>query len=193
MASRLSEWLARGSRVEDDPMCRATNHFHNPRRDWMESGMRDQPGFVDWRCSISEYPTENLKSAVHWATGYIQPSPNGSKVETGNQWNWDRAREYLYIYLTGRNYAGQEVAPTRSARESFLARSFQALGQVLHLLQDMAVPAHVRDDFRSHLEWKGLGQQTVFQPTKWVTDRFEDFVKNNPEGPSEAVKPVLTK
>lgn len=40
-----------------------------------------------------------------------------------------------------------QTAPTRVEREHFLALHFLAFGHALHLLQDMGVPAHVRNDF----------------------------------------------
>jgi len=174
----ISESIIEGSRLEDQPMCRASNHFHNPLRDWSESGLRDQPWFVNRYCSSGQYPPNNIKSAVHWGTSYPEPQgPGIPKVETGNQWNWDRARASYYTYLTGMNLEGEQVALTEAHKRSYLASSFQALGQVLHLLQDMAVPAHVRDDFRSHLEWNGITSSTLFSPAGWVIEKFEDFVQ----------------
>ena len=58
----IREWLRDGSKLENVPQCRASNHFHNPLRDWTESGMRDQPWFVDWWCSESEYQPKDIKS-----------------------------------------------------------------------------------------------------------------------------------
>jgi hypothetical protein len=175
----LRVWLREGARLEDDPMCRAVNHFHNPLRDWTESGMRDQPWFVNKHCSSGEYLPQNIRSAVHWATSYTQPqAPGITRDATANQWHWDRAREFFYTHLTGRNFLEEEVAPTEATRNAYLVSSFQALGQVLHLLEDMAVPAHVRDDFKSHLDWNGITLQTIIKPTKWLKERFEYFVEN---------------
>jgi hypothetical protein len=53
---------------------------------------------------------------------------------------WDNARKYFYSALT---------SPGKAIREDSYAKTFQAVGQVMHLLQDMAVPAHVRNDFWS--------------------------------------------
>lgn len=47
----IQEWLRRGSSFEDEPECRASNHFHNPLKPWSDSGMSDQPWFVNWWCS----------------------------------------------------------------------------------------------------------------------------------------------
>jgi len=36
----VKEWLKKGSFCEDAPVCRASNHFHNPHKDWTESCRR---------------------------------------------------------------------------------------------------------------------------------------------------------
>jgi len=101
---KIEKWLIEGSYLEDEPNCRASNHFHNPLKLWTESYMSDQPWFINWWCSDGEYPAQNIKSSIHWATGYTEPAPNGTKVETNNQWDWDYTREYFYIYLTGKDF-----------------------------------------------------------------------------------------
>jgi len=194
----IKKWLMEGSFLEDVPNCRASNHFHNPLREWTESGMRDQPWFIDWWCSEGLYPPENIKSAVHWATGYTAPSPGGAKVNTGNAWDWDYAREYYYTYLTGKDFQGNVVASSQDQREEYFAESLQSLGQVLHVLQDMAVPAHVRDDFKSHLEWFGITLETLFSPNEWIGEKFEYYVKKHSEliygaEGGELTEPSLTK
>ena len=119
----LRAWLRQGSYLEDEPGCRASNHFHNPLNTlpWNESGMSDQPWFINFWCSWSDYPPENIKSNIHWATGYIEPAPNGTKEETENQWDWDHAREYYHIYLTGKDYNGSMVASTPRERELYFS------------------------------------------------------------------------
>jgi len=175
-AHEIRKWLKDGSMLEDEPGCRASNHFHNPLRDWDESGMRDQPWFVSGWCSGGDYPAEDINSAVHWATGHIAPVPPGDRLGTGNEWNWFRAREHFYTYLTGHDFYFNTVADTVEEREEYFAKSLRALGQVLHLLQDMAVPAHVRDDFKSHLDWVGIRWGTSYKPWKWISEEFEHFV-----------------
>lgn len=54
-----------------------------------------------------------------------------------NDWSWRNARTYLYSALTH---------PYPEEREKKFALTFRALGQVMHLLADASVPAHVRDD-----------------------------------------------
>lgn len=93
----IIEIIDNGSKLEDVPPCRASNHFHNPLRNWYESGMRDQPWYINSGCSGSEYPPEDISSNIHWATGYIEPAPGNYTQDTGNEWDWAHAREYFYL------------------------------------------------------------------------------------------------
>ena len=48
----------------------------------------------------------------------------------------------------------------------------------MHLLQDMAVPAHVRNDFLSHLEVNNYSLDESMQ--NWFNNAYELYVKNHP-------------
>ncbi len=141
----ITQWLQAGAKKEDEPLFRASSHFHNPLRNWDVSGVRDLPLTFKLACIAAGYPP---KSNIHWATGYSSPS---TKSPTGNQWDWNAAREHYYTYVTGKDSLGIMVASTKQEKEIYLTKALQALGQTIHLLQDMAVPAHVRDDFMSHM------------------------------------------
>ncbi|MCK9418016.1 MAG: hypothetical protein M0R70_01400 [Nitrospirae bacterium] len=166
-------WLTEGSFLEDTPNCRASNHFHNPLKPWNESAMSDEPLWLDIWC----YGWKPWYSNIVWATGYQAP---GSPVIQRNSqtMGWENAREYYYSALT---------SPTGTAREINFAKTFQAVGQVVHLLEDMAVPAHVRNDFRSHLTYHGI---TSMNPIKWFGNPFEDYIKGNPDLISSATKTI---
>lgn len=87
----ITEWLQYGAKMEDDPMCRASNHFHNPYLDWTASGLSDTLPMVNWWCwATSPYLPAEIKSNVTWATGYadrgyIDPYFD---VSTVNGWDW---------------------------------------------------------------------------------------------------------
>jgi len=49
----VSEWLQIGSRLEDEPPCRAGNHFHNPLRPFTTSQVSDRPGFINFWCGFA--------------------------------------------------------------------------------------------------------------------------------------------
>ena len=97
----------------------------------------------------------NATSSVVWAQDYeTVPSDKDS-----NLFSWRWAREYYYRALT-------------SGSEADFARTFRALGQVMHLVADAAVPAHVRSDV--HL----------------IKDRYEDWAKINSGSLNYTAAPV---
>ncbi len=177
------EWLQHGARMEDDPSCRASNHFHNPYLDWTASGLSDTIGLVNWWCGASSpYSSDKIKSNVTWATGYsdrglIDPS---SDVLEFNEWDWESARMYYLAYLTGLDLevGSNVVVQNEQRRNEFLTYTFRALGHLMHLLQDMAVPAHVRNDFsQGHTRYLPDHEFTM-NILKWFGNRFEDYVRH---------------
>ena len=88
-----------------------------------------------------------------------------------NEYSWPRAREYFYQAMTEAD---------NKARSQKLALAFRSLGQVMHLIQDMAVPAHTRNDFRGHLtpqKWPGIKPVDWINPINYVGNNFEYYVK----------------
>ncbi len=93
----IEEWLKKGSKLEDDPICRASNHFHNPLDPWNLSYMTDEPWYVNLWCDVTGYATRY--SNVTWGTGY--QSPNGPTIDRINQqMGWDNAKNDYYIAVT---------------------------------------------------------------------------------------------
>lgn len=157
--SSVVELLKKGSTDEDSVpnICRASNHFHDPLKIWSESYVTDYP-LLNTACNYPPFTTRY--SNITWATGYLAPPPDGTKQVFENASledppapnNWDNARAYYYESLTN----ASDVV-----RETNLAKTFQAVGQVMHLLQDMAAPAHVRSDFiKSHV-WSMFATPTI--------------------------------
>ena len=89
-----------------------------------------------------------------------------------NEYSWPRAREYYYQALTE---ADNQV------RSQKFALAFRSLGQVMHLIQDMAVPAHTRNDFRGHLDF-------VYH---MIGNNFELYVKWHQQHPEDPDTPVI--
>ncbi|MBI5550297.1 MAG: hypothetical protein HY911_02230 [Desulfobacterales bacterium] len=178
----LLKWVLDGAREEDTPLCRAGNHFHNPdffaAKDWQDSGLSDTwwPYMTGW-CAFGPFPNDKITSNLTWATGFADRSGRLDLIALeDNKWDWFDARKYFYTYLTGMDshLQGSLIAPDEASRNTNFALALQALGQAMHLLQDTAVPAHVRDDFsQGHLmivpgrEW----------PHKWVGNDFEKYVQ----------------
>ena len=69
------------------------------------------------------------QSSVYWQQNLDQGF--------GGTWSWAVARQRLFEFLT---------LPAPAAREQALADAARALGQVMHMVQDAASPAHTRED-----------------------------------------------
>jgi hypothetical protein len=148
---KIPVWFKRGAEKEDKPLCRANNHFHDPTKPWADAKLVD-PIVGPWCFSFSpQYKTAS--SALLWATDPTlnnQFNPDAGNDEPNGR-NWWVARELFYKALTESNTA---------ERERYLAETFLTLGHVLHLLQDMAVPAHTRNDFsQGHIQGSGCPEK----------------------------------
>jgi hypothetical protein len=133
----IRELLAEGGEQEDVPVFRTVNHFHDPLLDWDQAEITGD-GLVDLQASLSRLRVPFLgepHSALLWAT-----DPYGGLGDLGaniNQWSWFGALREYKLALT---------APTATERNAAFGRVFRSLGQVSHLIADMSVPEHVRND-----------------------------------------------
>jgi hypothetical protein len=113
---RVIKWFQDAGRYEDEP---AYSRSFNHFHDPL------QP----WYLAGFD---KTFKSSLIWAQdqGMI-----GSLF--GGDWSWKKARNSFYKGLT---------SITKTEKEKNLADTFRALGQIMHLIQDASVPAHVRND-----------------------------------------------
>ena len=127
------DWVALGSRFEDGEtfigIVRTVNHFYDPVK---KIGLNDPCGFPN----ILNIP---ISPSPSWGLGY---------VPLLNKWDIKNAREYEYIALTGKEFDGSTVSDAQDdkGRKKYFAHMFRAVGQVMHLVEDSAVPEHVRND-----------------------------------------------
>ncbi len=185
----VSDWLQEGSYEEDEPTaCRAANHFHNPLLPWQQAKLTDNVSGVDFYCeNFTPYKTKY--SNLIWATGkddkdqnYYNPPVNSvlDVFTERNGRNWDVARQLFYFALA-------ESDPLKRAR--YLAETFKTIGYIMHLLQDMAVPAHTRNDFsQGHSRMIGWPLINGNGLLGWLGNPFEDYVKDNFE---KEILPVI--
>jgi hypothetical protein len=157
-AFTIKGWLMRGSIREDDAKGEA-----NPQ---------DDPYNPDLRRPLHHFfdPLFNrpltvpglwvLDSDVHkapdWAAGShdVFSQPNTPEAGRRNHFSIFDAREAMYRALTGKKQDGTNAAPGASdndpapenVRKAYWATTFRALGDILHLNQDMAQPQHTRNE-----------------------------------------------
>jgi hypothetical protein len=117
----IRDWIKVGARFEDGGSlilgnARFLNHFHNP--------LFDMP---DW-------PNAGLNDSFFTGTS----SPLWAQDALANpNWSWPDVRGAFYQALTQQE---------KYWRDAMFTQVFAGLGNVVHLIQDMAQPAHVRND-----------------------------------------------
>lgn len=68
----------------------------------------------------------SFESSLAWAT-----------IDSENIWGWNAAKNYFNAAL---------VSTVPSDKDQNLANMFRSIGQLMHLIEDLAAPAHVRND-----------------------------------------------
>lgn len=161
----LYKWIRDGAELEDAGNAlnmivnygRSTNHFHNPLKPWTEAGLSD---------ALSG------KSSLVWAQdGTYQ----AGRIE--GDWSWQKVRSYYYLALT---------ATADATRQEYFARTFRGIGHQIHLIQDKAVPYHVRND--AHPLDSALGKHPEYGPyfETWAKENynFVNVLAANPKYPA---------
>ncbi len=158
------QWFYDGAKLEDETVCRSRNHFHDSLKSWDSAGLNNIA--INTLC-VGVGENFRVNSSIVWA----QKQPG--LLFTKNFWSWPRAREYYYNALT---------KCEKGEREVFFAQTFRALGQVMHLLADSSVPAHVRNDIHVFpFTIPGIGTEVGGQTyeswaqTKWSKLTYSGF------------------
>jgi hypothetical protein len=124
-------WLVAGSVIADVPVAAARNHFFDPSKGRGLVIDGDLPGpFAGRRLALKYVGTSDATPAPEW----IRAAENPLNLD-GFYGQYRRA----------------VLARTPGERERHLAATLLAAGAVLHVLQDMGSPSHVRNDFGAHL------------------------------------------
>ncbi|MDA8242413.1 MAG: hypothetical protein M0Z67_18840 [Nitrospiraceae bacterium] len=128
---------------------------------WIESGSETEDNPPRWLNHFYDPTTGqglfNGKSSLQWAKDYAN-----------NEWDWKWARYSYYSALPATQTAN---------RASAFAHLFRGLGQIMHLIHDKAVPAHVRND--AHLPF--LNSQR---------DMYERYTRIAVEGTNPEIPPL---
>ena len=144
-----------------DPPDRPLNHFFNP--------INDTP--------LTIFFSPRGETAPNWALGGSDAFtiPISENTTRRNHFTLHDAFESIYRALTSQSIAGNtEIVPddtggvrnpvnkseVESTRKAYWATVFRSLGDVVHLIEDMAQPQHTRKDAHSGACWQ------------WVQDYF---------------------
>jgi len=147
----ITELIKAGSKNEDGYLVppRAENHFWNPIYDHLTPIRTNNGGLSDLLSgdSSKEWALGNFDCAGPLVSG------NNSISSSCNDYSWNKAREEFYQAVTGTD---------QTSRDLHFKNMYECLGRILHLIEDMGVPAHTRNDFNGHLSvapryWPFLG------------------------------------
>jgi hypothetical protein len=177
--STILSLIKAGACLEDVPNPRAKHHFHDPCRNMGLENRTEHPvlaslfhtGTYVWYWGDNLFDLTGA-SAVKRMLGTEESK---WQDEYENYFAWPDARYYFYKSLIDVN---------ENAREHYLAITFLSFGHTVHLLEDMGVPPHTRNDFiESHFRGLypgGIGNPfegyvedevgTSGIPTRWLDD-----------------------
>lgn len=134
----IPDLLQAGARFEDNlSLLRPFNHFFNP----LNSAPLTVLGLALGKTS-PDWALED-RGAITGTLGFGK-----------QEYSYQDGREFFYQALTGRDAKGTVVAATKADRDKYFGLTFQTLGQVIHHIQDMAQPQHVRNDSHQDLPWR---------------------------------------
>jgi len=140
----VKDWLSEGGFQEDEPF----------------PYLRVLRHFHDPFYSAADWDQAGLFGTFDSALVWTQETSQGSPVEEENTHNWVTARNSFYNALT-------------TGSESEFAETFLSLGQVMHMVSDMAVPAHVRYD--PHLIYVDGDPYEKYTAEHTVNPDLDDF------------------
>lgn len=123
--NRIWKWVSDGGYREDIstiPYARSLNHFHDPLEPWGSAGYSGEYSYLS---------PVSIRSSAVWAQANDQYD---------GDYSWVNARWDFYNALTAYGSNAENV------RDVNFAKTFRALGQLMHLVQDSSVPAHVMND-----------------------------------------------
>ena len=138
-------WLAAGAVVADSPPTHAANHFFDPTTgkglsDATVRGLGDRMRHALYTRLAGDNIERSGMSAVQWITHADNPMSVSRFFE---------------------QYGKAVTAQTPAERERHAAGALLAAGAILHVLQDMGSPSHVRNDLASHIDVVGNDARDV--------------------------------
>ena len=132
--------IACGAEFEDAPGIRSLNHFYDPLHGipLTVAGVTAGWASPDWAIKDGSVPSYSLPPYANY-----------------NVFSYKDAHDYFYKALT--------TTTTQADRDTFWGKLFQSLGQVIHHVEDMAQPQHVRNDEHVDLFIPGLYNPSLYE------------------------------
>ncbi|MDD9303989.1 MAG: hypothetical protein HUK40_17240 [Desulfobacter sp.] len=150
----FADWLIEGGFSADEPeIWMGLRHFFDPI-----TGLYLTDFSHDWTTTIGNETVKRLTGrpemdARTWAL--VGPAKNNFKP---NPWTWEKGIGYMQKALACTDSPGK--------KDDLYAAAWRCLGETMHLMVDMTVPAHVRNDSHPGIWDKKNGL---------APDPYEDF------------------
>lgn len=122
------KWIGEGGETEDATWLRSCNHFHDPISNEGYDGI-----LFGILC--------NGDSSIIWS------QKAKDTQDPAGHYSWFDARDYFYKAFT---------SPAKTDRDKYFAETFRGVGQLMHLVQDISVPAHVRNQAHIGYHYEGF-------------------------------------
>lgn len=161
------EWVSNGGYTADEPeWFMSLRHFYDPTRPEGQRYLTDINTMAEWFVWMQkEHPwsggrddirlEDPTMDARHWA---LRGTNTSRASLPDNPFSWDRGVENMQAAFI-------ETDPKK--KDLLFARAWRSLGETMHLLADMTLPAHVRDDGHPLAPYAG--------PLR--TDAYEDAIR----------------
>lgn len=143
-ANTAAEWIKHGGFSADEPNLYASvRHFYDPRAAAGVHELTDHSSIhgrydgavsaLDWAFTHHDNPF-NFKNGLIYYKKSMEVPEDGEKPQD--------------IQQTNGNFRDMKYTPTskKVERNYYLGKAFRSLGETMHMLSDMAMPAHVRND-----------------------------------------------
>lgn len=161
------EWVADGGRTADEPeFYSSLRHFYDPKA--VSKG--------------KSYLTDHVNEYIEAVAGKVFTDPEMDAREwaiDGPERKGYRANRFAW--KRGIEYMERAFAETDQKRKPMLfARAWRALGETMHLLADMTVPAHVRNDAHPYNMYL----------SGFRLDPYEYFIVVNSPGKGDVITPA---
>jgi hypothetical protein len=169
----IMDFLKAGANLEDVPLPRARHHFHAPIANTGVSPPNPNAG-LDNKTDHPELANHiNKLSNIIYGLSFDVTGASALKRASGTEDpNWETEYQNYFAWPDIRDYFYKALTEESSAtREHYLALMFLSLGHTVHLLEDMGVPAHTRNDFISGHYRNAINNGNPFE--NWVEDRVE--------------------
>jgi len=127
------DWIIHGGFSADEPEVPASlRHFYDPTRSKGDRYLSDAVNSKLLNVIQSKIFGDPRTDGVEWALG-----TKGPISDTRHVYTWKYGKEFMKKALEEADAEG---------RNKFMAKSWRALGETLHMIADNGCPAHVRND-----------------------------------------------